>query len=308
VRDIPLSKLVRDDMLALILKGVLVPGQRINEPDVASRLQVSRVPVREALRELESSGLVISRKHSGVFVRQLDAAEVRDLYQMRGLLDGFAGRCAARLPDAQREALLTVLEASGQRHAAGRRAARRAALLLGKPALSLGHRRGRGDKTMKRRTLLQAAPALIYAPGLALAQPAYPTKPIRYIVPVAAGGGSDLVGRTVTERWGKALNQSFVVDNQGGGGGVIACQTTARAAPDGYTLMQGYVATHGTSPATRKVPYDADQGLHAHRHDRRHAQRAGGQRQRAGQERQGIHRVPEEEPGKVSYGSAGPAR
>jgi tripartite-type tricarboxylate transporter receptor subunit TctC len=48
-----------------------------------------------------------------------------------------------------------------------------------------------------------------------------------------------------------------VVDNQGGGGGVIACQNTMRAAPDGYTLMQGYVATHGTSPATRKVPYDA---------------------------------------------------
>jgi tripartite-type tricarboxylate transporter receptor subunit TctC len=109
---------------------------------------------------------------------------------------------------------------------------------------------------MKRRTLLQAAPALIYTPGLALAQPAFPNKPIRYIVPVAAGGGSDLVGRTVTERWGRVLNQSFVVDNQGGGGGVIACQATARAAPDGYTLMQGYVATHGTSPATRKLPYD----------------------------------------------------
>ncbi len=109
---------------------------------------------------------------------------------------------------------------------------------------------------MKRRTLLQAAPALIYAPGLALAQAAYPSKPIRYIVPVAAGGGSDMVGRTVTERWGSLLRQSFIVDNQGGGGGVIAAQTTARAAPDGYTLMQGYVATHGTSPATRKLPYD----------------------------------------------------
>jgi tripartite-type tricarboxylate transporter receptor subunit TctC len=53
------------------------------------------------------------------------------------------------------------------------------------------------------------------------------------------------------------LKQSFLVDNQAGGGGVIACQATARAAPDGYTLLQGYVATHGTSPATRKVPYDA---------------------------------------------------
>jgi tripartite-type tricarboxylate transporter receptor subunit TctC len=65
-----------------------------------------------------------------------------------------------------------------------------------------------------------------------------------------------MVGRTVTERWGQQLKQSFIVDNQGGGGGVIACQATARAAADGYTLMQGYVATHGTSPATRKVPYD----------------------------------------------------
>jgi tripartite-type tricarboxylate transporter receptor subunit TctC len=110
---------------------------------------------------------------------------------------------------------------------------------------------------MKRRTLLQAAPALICAPGLALAQTGYPSKPIRYIVPVSAGGGSDMVGRTVTERWGNALKQSFIVDNQAGGGGVIACQSTVRAAPDGYTLMQGYVATHGTSPATRKLPYDA---------------------------------------------------
>jgi tripartite-type tricarboxylate transporter receptor subunit TctC len=112
---------------------------------------------------------------------------------------------------------------------------------------------------LKRRTLLQAAPALIYAPGLipsAAAQTAYPAKPIRYIVPVSAGGGSDMVGRTVTERWGNLLKQSFIVDNQGGGGGVIASQATARAAPDGYTLMQGYVATHGTSPATRKLPYD----------------------------------------------------
>ncbi len=109
---------------------------------------------------------------------------------------------------------------------------------------------------MKRRTLLQAAPALIYAPSLAWAQTGYPNKPIRYIVPVSAGGGSDMVGRTVTERWGNQLKQSFIVDNQGGGGGVIAAQATARAAPDGYTLMQGYVATHGTSPATRKLPYD----------------------------------------------------
>ena len=107
---------------------------------------------------------------------------------------------------------------------------------------------------MKRRDLLLATPLLCASPRL-FAQ-SYPSRPIRYIVPVAAGGGSDFVARTVTERWSKALGATFVVDNQGGGGGVIACQTAAKAAPDGYTLLQGYVATHGTSPATRKVPYD----------------------------------------------------
>lgn len=109
---------------------------------------------------------------------------------------------------------------------------------------------------MKRRALLQAAASGIALPGLALAQ-AYPARPIRYIVPVSAGGGSDMIARVVTERWGRLLGQNFVVDNQSGGGGVVACQTTAKAPPDGYTLLQGYVATHGTTPATRRVSYDA---------------------------------------------------
>jgi tripartite-type tricarboxylate transporter receptor subunit TctC len=110
---------------------------------------------------------------------------------------------------------------------------------------------------MKRRHLLQAASAAIAMPGLALAQTSYPVRSMRYIVPVSAGGGSDMIARVVTERWGKVLGQSFVVDNQSGGGGVVACQLTARAPADGYTLLQGYVATHGTTPATRRVNYDA---------------------------------------------------
>jgi len=107
---------------------------------------------------------------------------------------------------------------------------------------------------MKRRNFLGLSIALSL-PISVRAQP-YPSKPIRYIVPVAAGGGNDMIARVVTERWGRVLGQTFVVENQSGGGGVIASQTTMRAAPDGYTLMQGYVATHGTNPATRKVPYD----------------------------------------------------
>ena len=109
---------------------------------------------------------------------------------------------------------------------------------------------------MNRRAWLQAAGVLAVA-GRARAADAFPARPIRYIVPVAAGGGNDMIARTVTERWGRALGQTFVVENQGGGGGVIASVATARAAPDGYTLMQGYVATHGTTPATRRVAYDA---------------------------------------------------
>jgi tripartite-type tricarboxylate transporter receptor subunit TctC len=109
---------------------------------------------------------------------------------------------------------------------------------------------------MKRRAFLQASPWLLGFPAAVQAQAPFPNKPIRYIVAVAAGGGSDMIGRTFCERFSKVLGQSVVVDNQSGGGGVIAAQTTARAAPDGYTLMQGYVATHGTSPATRKLNYD----------------------------------------------------
>ncbi len=65
-----------------------------------------------------------------------------------------------------------------------------------------------------------------------------------------------MIARQVAERLGRGLGQTIVVDNVSGGGGVIATQTTQRAAPDGYTLMQSYVATHATSPATRKLTYD----------------------------------------------------
>ncbi len=93
-------------------------------------------------------------------------------------------------------------------------------------------------------------------PLLATAQ-AWPSKAVKIVVPAQPGGGLDLVGRTFAEQLGRAFDQSFVVENVSGGGGQIATQATARAAPDGYTLMVGYVGTHGTNPAVRKVPYDA---------------------------------------------------
>lgn len=112
VRDTSLAKLVRDEVLGLILRGELLPGERINEPDIAARLGISRVPVREALRELESSGLVVARKHSGVSVRELDAIEIHSLYELRALLDGYVGRRSAQLETPARSALADALDAS----------------------------------------------------------------------------------------------------------------------------------------------------------------------------------------------------
>lgn len=112
-------------------------------------------------------------------------------------------------------------------------------------------------RDIQRRAFVVAASAAAATP-LTWAQGAYPSaKPIRYIVPVPAGGGADMIGRATTERMAKVLGQSITVENIAGGSGVIASQTTARATPDGYTLIQAYVATHGTSPATRKLPFDA---------------------------------------------------
>ena len=103
-----------------------------------------------------------------------------------------------------------------------------------------------------------AAALLVFLMGSSLVSAqTYPSRPVRIIVPAQPGGGLDLIGRTMADQLGRALGQSFIVENVGGGGGAIACQQVARAAPDGYTLMVGYVATHATSPAVRKVPYDA---------------------------------------------------
>jgi tripartite-type tricarboxylate transporter receptor subunit TctC len=94
-------------------------------------------------------------------------------------------------------------------------------------------------------------------PGLARAQ-AFPNRPIKLLVPVAAGGGTDLIARVVADALSRSMGQTWVVQNQAGAGGQIATQATALALADGYNLMLGYVSTHGTLPAIRKLPYDTE--------------------------------------------------
>jgi tripartite-type tricarboxylate transporter receptor subunit TctC len=92
----------------------------------------------------------------------------------------------------------------------------------------------------------------------AQATDSYPDRPIKVVVPAAAGGVTDTPARIVTNRMRDNLGQTFVVENQGGAGGILASENVKRAPPDGYTLLYVNAATHGLLPALKKsMPYDA---------------------------------------------------
>ena len=104
------------------------------------------------------------------------------------------------------------------------------------------------------RYVLAALAALLLNPALAQI---YPSKPVRLIVPFAAGGGNDNVARLVGKRLSDSLGQPVVVDNRPGAGGVVGAELAAKAAPDGYTLFLGGVGSHAINPNLHeKLPYD----------------------------------------------------
>jgi tripartite-type tricarboxylate transporter receptor subunit TctC len=110
-----------------------------------------------------------------------------------------------------------------------------------------------GDKSVK--SLI--APALAAAlAGAVPAAMAYPDKTITIVVPTAAGGGNDAMARTIAQKLGPLLGQTVIVDNRAGANGAIASEFVTRAAPDGHTLMFGYIATHAMNPALQKLRYD----------------------------------------------------
>jgi tripartite-type tricarboxylate transporter receptor subunit TctC len=94
-------------------------------------------------------------------------------------------------------------------------------------------------------------------PGQVLAQ-AWPAKPVTIVVPTSAGGANDAMARIIAQGLGARLGQPVIVENKAGANGAIASDFVARAAPDGYTIMFGYIATHGINPALQKLKYDPD--------------------------------------------------
>ncbi|MXP64532.1 tripartite tricarboxylate transporter substrate binding protein [Roseomonas sp. M0104] len=114
--------------------------------------------------------------------------------------------------------------------------------------------------TTPRRALLGGALATLAAPLLApraRAQQAWPDRPIRLIVPFGAGTSTDMVARLMTPRMSEILGQSIVVENRAGAGGVVGSDAVAKAAPDGYTLCLGSIASHSVNMSLMpSMPYD----------------------------------------------------
>src|SRR5262245_17346485 len=117
-----------------------------------------------------------------------------------------------------------------------------------------------GGVTMKNAgfvvTLALLAVALAGAPARA-AEPQFPTRPLRYIVPFPPGGSTDIIARIVAARLADGLGQQVVIDNRGGAGGTLGAELAAHSAPDGYTLFACNIASLAVSPALyRKLNYD----------------------------------------------------
>jgi tripartite-type tricarboxylate transporter receptor subunit TctC len=96
------------------------------------------------------------------------------------------------------------------------------------------------------------------APASAQTRAAYPSKPVKLVIPFPPGGPLDIVGRAIAQKLTEAWGQSVVVDNRPGAGGNIGADLVAKSAPDGYTILMGALSTHAVNPSLySKMPYDA---------------------------------------------------
>ena len=108
---------------------------------------------------------------------------------------------------------------------------------------------------LRRRLLAATAAALLPLP--LFAQTAWPSKPVRIVVPFAAGGTTDILARALAPELSRVFGQPFIIENKPGAGGNVGADNVAKSAPDGYSLLMGTVGTHAINPALYpKMPYD----------------------------------------------------
>lgn len=103
--------------------------------------------------------------------------------------------------------------------------------------------------------------AMMLSAPLMAADPVYPTRPIRLLVPFAPGGGSDTTARILTPKLHEAMGQAWVVDNRGGAGGNLAAEIVAKANPDGYTLFLGFNTILTVNPTLYKLGFSMEKDL-----------------------------------------------
>jgi tripartite-type tricarboxylate transporter receptor subunit TctC len=112
--------------------------------------------------------------------------------------------------------------------------------------------------SLRRRSLVLLGAAGVAAPHWLHAQGAWPTKPVRIVVPFAAGGTTDILARALAPELGKAFGQTFIIENKAGAGGNLGADLVAKSPPDGYTLLMGTVGTQSINPSLYpKMSYDA---------------------------------------------------
>lgn len=112
-------------------------------------------------------------------------------------------------------------------------------------------------RLIRRIALLATALSMLALAGPALAQTAWPSKPVKIVVPFAPGGTTDILARAVAPELSKVFGQTFIVDNRAGAGGNLGADLVAKSAPDGYTLLMGTVGTHGINKSLyKRLPYD----------------------------------------------------
>jgi tripartite-type tricarboxylate transporter receptor subunit TctC len=113
-----------------------------------------------------------------------------------------------------------------------------------------------------RRQMIAALPAVAGAPSLMAQTAAFPSKPVKIIVPQTTGGASDGLSRIMAQELGTKWNQRVIVENRAGAGGTIGSDAVAKAAPDGYTWLMSYSGTHAINPWLYKsLPFDTAKDL-----------------------------------------------